>query len=291
MFEYTDYNIAPWGWELAVYFFLVGTAAMVFVLSAAPNTVGGKLSVFQPVQKPGAVLSLLILVVSAILLIWDLGQPGRFLYPLIYFHAGSPVSWGTVLLVLFGLSILWFAYGLYSEKTGLLRPVGILGSLLALTMPLYTGWDLMAQQARELWHSPSIPVLFVILSASSGAALMALIMQLAGKMNEQTTGLLRTILLFSVSATLVLFVAESLRMLYGSAEEQQAWELINSEYALRYWLLTLIVGIIAPLGLLLSRALARSSVLVTVAGVLGAVGAYTFREVILYAGQLPMMSY
>jgi len=291
MFEYTDYNIAPWGWELAVFFFLVGTAAMTFVFSAAPNTLGGALRTFEPLQKPGAVAALVILAVCGVLLIADLGQPARFLYPILYFHASSPLSWGALLFVLFGACMVVFVYALFTGATNLLRPVGIAGSLLALTMPLYTGWDLMAQQARELWHSPSIPLLFVVLSASSGAALMALISFVRGGMSEQTTRVVRMILLGAVALTLVLFVSETLRMVYGSEEEQQAWQIIGSELGLRFWLLTLLIGIVAPLVLLLAPPLARSPGLVTLSGVMAAIGAYTFRDVILYAGQLPMLSY
>ncbi len=291
MFEYSDIHIAPWGWELAAYFFLIGTAAVAFILSAAPNTMGGRFRVFEPVQRIGVIIALIVIAVSVPLLIMDLGQPGRFLYPIIHFHASSPLSWGSVLLVLFAASAVVFVVALFTGKADLLRPVGIVGSLLALTMPLYTGWDLMAQQARELWHSPSIPLLFVILSVSSGAAVMAVLAQVAGKMDEQTTAVVRGILLTSVALTLLLFVAETLRMLAGSAEEQQAWALINSEYGMRFWFVTLIVGIVVPLVLLLYRGTRGSAVMVTVAGVLGAIGAYTFREVVLYAGQLPMMTY
>ena len=31
MFEYSEFNIAPWGWEIAVYFFLIGMAGMDFI--------------------------------------------------------------------------------------------------------------------------------------------------------------------------------------------------------------------------------------------------------------------
>ena len=291
MFEYTDYTIAPWGVELAIYFFLIGTAAMVFILAAAPQVFGGAARALAPMQFPATVIALVITVVCAPLLIMDLGQPGRFLYPIIYFRATSPLSWGSVLLILFGLSMIAFLYGLYRGEAPWLRTVGIIGSLLALTMPLYTGIDLMANQARELWQSPLVPLLFVILSITSGSAVLAVLAQVWKGSSLDAIQLLRRILAASVAITLLMFLIEVVALTFGTQEEQTAWSLINSEYGTRFWLLTLLVGTILPLVLLLPRALADRPALVAIAGVAGAVGSYTFREVILYAGQLPQLYY
>ncbi|MFQ5931130.1 MAG: NrfD/PsrC family molybdoenzyme membrane anchor subunit [Nitrospiraceae bacterium] len=295
MFEYMQYNIAPWGWDIPLAFFLVGTAGMVFALAAAPNVFGGATRVLEPFQRTGMVVSLILIVAGALVHILDLGQPARFLYPIIYFPWTSSVSWGTAFLPLFGLCIVGFGYALWANKPKLLRPVGILGSLLALSMPLYTGLDLMNQQSRELWSNPTIPVLFVILSITSGTALVALILLFTNALKPEVTRLLRNILFFSVAITFALFLGQWVVLLYGSEEQQQAWRIINAEYGWRFWGLTFVIGILIPLGIVIATlarpALARNGALVTVAGVLGAVGAYTFREVLVYGGQLTQIFY
>jgi len=289
MFEYLQYNISPWGWELSLYFFLIGMAAMSFVLAATPVMVGGPTAVFEPIQRPAAMLVLLLLAVSGVLLIMDLGQPARFLYPLIYFHASSPLSWGALFFVLFGIATLGFLYALMMGKAGLVKPFAIIGTVVGVLLPLYTGWDLMANQARELWHSPAIPLLFVALSVSSAAALTSIVAMAQGRMDAAFSAVMRYLLLGALLVTLVLFVAESLRMAYGSAEELQALALINSELSTQYWLLTLVVGILVPLAMLLFSK--PSPMVVTLAALLSTVGAYTLRDVILVAGQLPMSFY
>ncbi len=289
MFEYMQFNISPWGWELAVYFFLVGMASMSFAMVAAPNVIGGAMSVFEPLQRSTSMLVLVLLAICSVLLIMDLGQPSRFLYPLIYFHASSPLSWGSLFFVLFGICVVGFLSAQIMGKSSLLKPLGLAGTVLAVLLPLYTGWDLMAQQARELWHSPAIPLLFVVLSISSAAALVSLLAMVQGKQNENLTTLIRNILICSLLVTLILFVAEWLRISYGTAEEMQALALINSELSTRFWVITLIVGILAPLGMLLMGP--STPIMVTGAAVLSAVGAYTFRDVIIVAGQLPMSFY
>lgn len=296
MFEYMSMNIAPWGHEIAIYFFLIGMAAMTFVYASAPAVYGDLFGgaargAMEPFQTTGMVLSLILLLICGPLLIADLGQPERFLYPILYFHWTSPLSWGSLFLPLFGLCIVGYLFALMTKKTDWLKPIGILGSLLALAMPLYTGLDLMVQQSRELWSNPTIPVLFVILSISSGTALVAVIQRATGKMTKQSVELLHWFLYLAVAVTFALFLAEWVVLNYGSAEKQQIWQIINSEYGWEYWGLTFLIGIVAPLILVAIPKLGRNANLLTLAAVLSAVGAYSFRAVLIYAGQLGQLYY
>lgn len=297
MFEYMPTNIAPWGIEIIIYFFLIGTASMTFAVAAGPATFGRVAAPFKSFEVTGSIAALVILAGVVPLLIYDLSQPWRFLNPILHFRWTSPLSWGSVFLPLFGLSILTFLYGHYSEKAGILRLSAIVGSLLALSMPLYTGLDLMVNQARELWANPTIPVLFVTLSITSGAALVALLQLVMGKFTDESARLVRFIMAFSLGVTLFLFLGLVLTMVYGSEELQQAWAVINQEFGIKFWLLTLVFGLLAPLVLVIgpmvtsAMAFAKSPGIVTVAGLLGALGAYTLREVLIYAGQLPQLYY
>ncbi len=295
MFEYMDYNIAPWGHEIVIYFFLIGAAGMTFVYAAAPvvfgNVFGGAAKSMEPFQKVGLIASLVLLAICGPLLIVDLGQPARFLYPILYFHWTSPLSWGSLFLPLFGLCIVGFYYGLMKDNRSLMRWTGILGSLLALSMPLYTGLDLMVNQTRELWSNPTIPLLFVILSMSSGTAVVAVIQLLRGQLDQRAAEFLHAFLYLSLAVTFALFLAEWVVLNYGTGEKQQAWEIINQQFAFRYWGMTFLIGILAPLVLVAIPKLGRDPKILTLAAVLGAVGAYSFREVLIYAGQLTQINF
>jgi len=291
MFEYTQFNVAPWGYELAIYFFLIGSAGMIFVAAAAPNVFGKVAAPFQNFQQTGMILALVLLLVCTALLIIDLGHPARFLYPILYFHWTSPLSWGALFLPLFALCIIGFVYGMKTGNGAITKWSGILGSLLALSMPLYTGLDLMVHQSRELWSNPTIPVLFVILSITSGTAVISVILMATRGLTPDVTRLIRIILYFSVGVTFWLFLGIVVTLLYGSEEQQHAWSIINGEFGIRFWLLTFIVGTLVPLALLIPPRFAQNGLFVTAAGVAGAIGAYTFREVLLYAGQLTQLYY
>lgn len=297
MFEYMPMNIAPWGIEIVIYFFLIGTAAMTFAVAAGPATFGRVAEPFRNFEVIGAIATLVLLAIVVPLLIGDLSQPQRFLNPILHFRWTSPLSWGSLFLPMFGASIIAFLYGRYTDHPHIKRWGGIIGSLLALSMPLYTGLDLMVNQARELWANPTIPVLFVVLSITSGAALVSLLLLAAGKFSADSARLVRFILAFSLGVTLFLFLGLVQTMVYGSEELQQAWTAINSEFSLKFWWLGLGVGVLIPLALAIGPMVlpqmnfATSPAVVTLTGVLGAIGAYTLREVIIYAGQLPQLYY
>ena len=291
MFEFTDFNIAPWGHELVQYFFLVGMAAMAFVLAAAPNTVGGTTKALQPTQKPIMIIVLVLMAINGYLLITDLGQPARFLYPILHFHASSPLSWGSLFVLGFSACVFLFAVGVFTGRESLLRPIGYIGSLLALLLPLYTGWDLMAQQARELWHTASIPAMFVTLSISSGVALIAVVAMATHSMGEGTVNFLRRVLLVAIGSTLVLFIFEWTRMITGSAEEQQALAYISQHMSGVFWIATFLIGILLPLAILLVPSLSKQPWGVTAAAILSTFAAYGYRDVIMTAGQIPQLLY
>jgi len=295
MFEYMNYNIAPWGHEIVIYFFLIGAASMTFVYAAAPvvfgNVFGGIAKSMEPFQKTGLFVSLILLAVCGPLLIMDLGQPSRFLYPILYFHWTSPLSWGSLFLPLFGLCIVGFYYGSIRKNQQLMRWTGILGSLLALSMPLYTGLDLMVHQTRELWSNPTIPLLFVILSMSSGTAVVAVIQFVRGQLEEQAAEFLHTFLYISLAVTFALFLADWVVLNFGTGEKQQAWEIINQQFGFKYWGMTFLIGILAPLALIAAPKIGRNPKILTLAAVLSAVGAFSFREVLIYAGQLTQINF
>jgi len=295
MFEYTDYNIAPWGHEIVIYFFLIGAAAMTFVYAAAPavfgNTLGGAAKAMEPFQKTGMIISMVLLLACGPLLIMDLGQPGRFLYPIIYFHWTSPLSWGSLFLPLFGLCIVGFFYGMHKQDAGLTKITGVLGSLLALSMPLYTGLDLMVNQARELWSNPTIPLLFVILSVSSGTAVVAVTQLARGQLGEKMAEFLHLFLYIALGITLALFLAELVVLTYGSGEKLQAYQIINEHFSMQFWGLTFFVGILLPLAMIAVPRIGRDPRVLTIAAVLSLVGAFSFREVLIYAGQLTMINF
>jgi Ni/Fe-hydrogenase subunit HybB-like protein len=102
---------------------------------------------------------------------------------------------------------------------------------------------------------------------------------------------LHLFLYIALAVTFALFLAEWVVLNYGSGEKQQAWDIINQQYGFSFWGLTFLVGILVPLVLVAMPKLGRDPKILTLAAVLSAVGAYSFREVLIYAGQLTQIYY
>ncbi len=102
---------------------------------------------------------------------------------------------------------------------------------------------------------------------------------------------MRNVLYVSTALTVALFLGGITTLAYGSAESQQALQLIGAEYGIAFWGISFLVGSLAPLVLVAMPANAKNPSMVLLAGVLATLGAYTFRMVIVEAGQLPQLFY
>ncbi|MEZ4864979.1 MAG: NrfD/PsrC family molybdoenzyme membrane anchor subunit [Caldilineaceae bacterium] len=162
-----------WIWTVPLYFFVGGAAGAAAVLGAAAQWFGGA-------QLRGLVtrcrwLAAIGANLGAVLLIADLGRPGRFLHMLRVFRPTSPMSMGSWLLASSGGAMTLSA--LLDRRRGWLRwvgdGVGAVNSLLGIGLAGYTG-VLLANSVVPLWVAArrSLPVLFVTSGIASAAALL-----------------------------------------------------------------------------------------------------------------------
>jgi protein NrfD len=192
----STYFSAPpdWGWLIILYFFFGGLAGGTYFLGALIDLFG------RPADRPLARLGYLIafpcVILSGILLTFDLTRPLRFWHMLLesntfrpMFKYWSPMSVGSWALLIFGIfSFLSFLAALVdsgrlSWPAGhRFRPPGIVGAAIAVIGGLfaffiagYTG-VLLAVTNRPIWSdTPLLGMLFIVSAASTSAALMILL--------------------------------------------------------------------------------------------------------------------
>lgn len=190
----TPYVLEPhWAnWMLVVEMFVAGLAAGIFFFIALANTTGRKED-----REVGAILGFFpapLMLIAAILLTVDLGQPGRFLN-LIFtnpgaaerpgpfmFNPNSPMNWGTYVILVFGaLTVIPFLDAL--RHTGRLpfarglvetlahNPVGMFAcAALALATGSYSG-VLLNVTNLPIWSDTYLQgALYVTFSALGGFA-------------------------------------------------------------------------------------------------------------------------
>lgn len=279
MGEYLWFHDVSWHSAYAIYFFVIGICAGLaffsFLSWHRPELAG--------LRRPAAYGSFALLVVGGLLLIGDLSQPLRFLNVLnpAYLHFTSPLAWGSLNIVCFGLALVAYLYTLRTGEDKRGKTLALVVALLALGLPIYTGYDLSVHQSRPLWNTPVIPVLFVALAMASGAAVSALLVR--GNAEAQAT--LRQYLMWSVGAVGVVLVGILGTTNYGgTAEELTYITLTTGTMGLIFVGLGALAGTVAPVALLLAPAGHRPGT-VMVAALLALLGSAALRYGILMAPQ------
>jgi hypothetical protein len=154
-----------WSWEIPCYFFTGGlggaSAGLAYIAKLRGNAT---------LAKRAWGVSLVGVSASPLLLISDLGAPGRFLNMLRMFKVTSPMSVGSWILSASGATT---ALAAAHEWTGLFprlaRPARPAAALLGLPLSTYTA-ALVANTAVPVWHEARRMLPFVF---GSGAALSA----------------------------------------------------------------------------------------------------------------------
>jgi|CXWL01.1.fsa_nt_gi formate-dependent nitrite reductase membrane component NrfD len=279
-----DYNIfhhLPWSGSYAIYFFTIGISAALFFFSA----MSWFREEFKPLRIKADYVSFALLVVSGALLVGDLSQPMRFLYAIspMYLNLASPLAWGALNLASFGIvSLLYIVTVKKGVNEALARKLGVIGSLLALGLPVYTGFDLTVHQNRPVWNTPLMPVLFVALSLVSGAAVAAFLA--AGE--ARLVAVLRQIMLWAVGSVAVMLVSLLGTTAYGGVGQELTFMILTTgSLSLVFLWLGVIVGTAAPIALLLAP-FGRQTNAVLLSALLILVGGMALRYSILVGGQI-----
>lgn len=280
MGDYTIFHHIPWSGAYAIYFFTIGISAALFFFSA----LSWFREEFKPLRIKADYLSFGLLLVSGALLVGDLSQPMRFINAVnpFYLNFASPLAWGALNLASFGIVSVLYMVVVKKGNEGLARKLGVLGALLALGLPVYTGFDLTVHQNRPVWNTPLMPVLFVALSLVSGAAVASF---LAGG-ESRLVGVLRQIMLWGAGGVAVMLVSLMGTTWYGGVGQELTFMILTTgSMSMAFLWLGVILGTAVPIALLLAP-FGRQTSGVMLSALLILVGGMALRYSILVGGQI-----
>lgn len=248
MGEYVWFHDVSWHASYAIYFFVIGISVGLFFFSF----LSWHKPVFEGLRRATAYGSFALLAAGGLVLISDLSQPLRFLNILnpAYLHFTSPLAWGALNLLSFGAVSAAYLYLLHQPgKEALAKKLAALGALLALGLPIYTGFDLTVHQSRPIWNTPLMPPLFVALALVSGAAVTSFL----ARGNEAMLKMLRLYMLWSAGAVAVMLVSLLGTTAYGGSAQELAYEILTTGTLGTIFVgLGLLAGTAAPIVLMLA---------------------------------------
>ena len=280
MGDWAAFFTIAWPSTYAYYFFSIGLSAALYFISG----LSWFREEFRGLRTNAFLLSFALLVISGLLLISDLSQPMRFLNMInpFYWNFTSPLVWGAILLMLFGAVSAGYYLLMKQGNEILAKKLAVVGSLIALGLPIYTGFDLSVHQHRPVWNSPLMSVLAVSLSIISGAAVASFL----AKGEAKLLASLRQIMLVAGGATAVMLLALMVTTAYGgSAAELTYMFMTSGSMGVVFVGLGVVVGTIIPVAVL-AIPFGRQANGIMLASVLLLVGGMALRYAILIGPQI-----
>jgi protein NrfD len=261
---YTSY--IPWGMWVAAYIYFIGLSAGAFLLSSLVYVFG--VHKLERIAKLSLYVAAVTLVMALMTIWFDLGHLERFYYVFLRPQFHSMMAWMVWLYTAyFVLLLAELVFAVRRDVVAMppsqiagddkaLRVLGAIGIPLAIAFHGGVGALFGTVAAREYWHSPLYPIIFLTGALLSGGALMTFIVAVFWPQKDaewrDLVAFLGKIVLGLVLLDVIFEWAEySIPMWYG----------IGSEYGLMryvlfgpfwyvYWVFHIVLGVLVPVSLL-----------------------------------------
>ncbi len=306
-----------WGLYIANFIFAVGLSAGGIAVSALVHLL--EKEEMKPVAIMAEAMATSFLVLAALFIIVDLGQPTRLFFVLLYPHLSSPLLWDVIIIssyLVLCSALLYFSAraellrrrgsdpkwrwavhlftlghtSLSPEALGrdrqLLRTLAIISIPGAVALHSVTAWILGLVKGQPGWNTPILAPLFIVSALVSGLAAVILAVILGRRLfaltvEEEVIQTLGRYLLFLIPVLMYLLFSEFLTMGYsGTPTHLQVFEeVLWGRFSRIFWF-DAVVGILLPL-VLLGLPWTRTVTGIGVASFLVVVGVFAERTYVL----------
>lgn len=240
----------------------------------------------------GGLISVLFMLLTTGLLVYDLEKPERFLYILIRPQWNSWLTRGAIFLIGFStVAGFWLLYELggllFDYNVPVVRTIYLIaGFPLAIGVAVYTAFLFAQAEGRDLWQSALLPFHLLVQAFMAGSAVL-LVLSLFVSLPSEMSGLIATIFIVTLIVDLFITLAGEFGVPHASeVAAKAAHEISHGRYRNQFWWGSIGIGHVAPLLLVLAAVfLVDSPILGAVAGVCSAVGLYLYEYAFVMAPQ------
>jgi Ni/Fe-hydrogenase subunit HybB-like protein len=307
-------DLVPWGLWITIDLSSIAMSAGAFLLCAAVYLLD--LKRYQPVARTATFIGLIGYSMAVLTLLLDIGRPDRFWHPMVFWNPHS-VLWEVTMCVTLYLTVLaletapivgsavWFKRR-WPQVSKVLSGIhqyapylAVAGLGLSLLHQSSLGAAYGVLKARPIWYRPDLSVLFILSAMAGGPALTVLASMVAGRLSaqvkvndellEKVSGFIGWVLV----AYLYLRFWDALSMTYtylpGRTEGLQL--LTQGPLSFNFWIGEIILGIVAPMVILMRPSLRRLPMVRMIALGLIVGGVVAYRWDTNLAGQLIVLTY
>jgi len=285
----TVYDVAhperPWGWKVAAYLWTKSIAAGAFLV-ASLGLAAGLLTADALVGLAVPVIGLAFLLLTSLLLVFDLKRPERFLYLVL---KPNPRSWlvlgGFILFAAGVLGALWLLAGLLAHLV-VLQLLAWPMAVVAAATAGYSAFLFGQAEGRDFWQSPLLLPHLLVAALVAGSASLLLAARALGSASLIAGGL--GLVLWASLAVSALVLFAELFTAHGTRDAARAARLLtHGPLRVPLWGGVVVAGIALPLVLLLSASVPLGSEL---AAGLALAGLWLWEELWIRAGQMIPLS-
>jgi formate-dependent nitrite reductase membrane component NrfD len=277
-----------WGWPIAAAVFLGGAGGGTFLISFVLGLRGN-----QEVARIGTIAGPLLVGLCALFLVSDLGS--KFTSWRLFLFNRLSSSWmsrGTFFISAF--IILGLIYSIFSfwlpwkidAAPGII--IGVLASIFAFLVTLYTGCLFGVLRRIPLWNTPALPLLFIFSALSTG---MSVLIMLNFSFGANSGGFMESAL--PIEITLIVLEIVVLGVYLEIIRQVKAIGAASVRLLLSPWFLASVIGIglVIPLGLMgYTQASSHEAIPPVINSLLVLIGGFLLRYGILKAGVYPGLS-
>ncbi len=290
-------DVVSWGLYIFTFAFFVGLSAGGLIVASGAEVFG--IRSLKPLARLGVMTAAACVLVAAMTIIPDLGNPQRVWELFRYPNWTSPLVWDVLIIIVYflfavtDLAVMSRRGVEPSTRARRLRLLAYVGLPAAVLLHSITAWIFGLQIARPWWNTALMAPLFVtsaILSGTGLVTVVALAAQRFGRLDlrEDTRAALGRLMATALAVDLFLVACDYITILWGNVpRERAALDLIlpGGSWQWLFWV-EWIVGGLVPFVLLVRADLRRRPWVLALASLLVMLGVYVFRIELVVGGLL-----
>lgn len=269
-----------WGWEVSAYVWTKAISAGSFLMLFI-SWLSGYDIMQNSLTYIMSGISILFLILTGILLIKDLDQPGRFLYVLLRPQWGSWLVKGGYAITAFGALLTTLLLAVYMDWTSIITPIMWNTAILALIVAVYTAFLFAQAKGRDFWQSPTLSIHMILHSVMAGAAILFLVNAYVDQ--PSIYALSTRVLMICVLVNLATIAIEMITTHPTSDAKYTVDMILMGRYKQMFWFGIILMGNVVPLVLL--TFLSTHALAISIAALLVIVGIYITEHVWVEAPQ------
>ena len=290
-------DVVSWGLYIFTFAFFVGLSAGGLIMASAAEVFG--VESLRPLARLGVLTAAASVLVAAMTIIPDLGNPQRVWELFRYPNWSSPLVWDVLIILVYflfaaaDLTVMSRRGIERSRRARILRVMAYVGLPTAVLLHSITAWIFGLQISRPWWNTALMAPLFVTSAILSGTALVALVALAAkryGRLHvpEETWKAVAGLMAVALAVDLFFVASEYITILWGNVpRERAALDLIlpGGSWQALFWLEWVLGGLV-PFVLLVVPRWRRRPALLALSSVFVLVGVYAFRIELVIGGML-----